>query len=350
MNYFFHGRTQSSVLQTKKTIRDNENKIHEVGLEKNDVFALAKRPPLDKDTIVGKASEYIIKWTGGENGRREMETLVANNEIYSDRQIITLFCAAIALKNDIDPTQVTLPSDIGKLLQKISLKLTKENETVKATYTRTLTEEGYKEKKIHFNDRTVLVLHLKDQSGKNLVIANVHLPCRHREIVKMTSLAFKAKQYVINWMQDKNLLEYPLILCGDLNSDPNVNNGTAYHCIAGNIPYLSDQVNTDTIDQEEFSTYVTNEQWVDCLSIAYTDGFTNYGLTKDSFERDGAPTARHLDHIFLRDKSKTLNITTCECPLKEEIATITGGEPIPNLKYEQPSDHLPISVSFKFKE
>lgn len=235
----------------------------------------------------------------------------------------------------------------------------------------------------------------------------------------MTSLAFRAKQSVISWMESNGIQETPLIFCGDFNSDPKDIAGTAYHCIAGSLRYSATEVDTNIINESEFTATVTNESWVDCLRNRDTEQFTNFGFTKNSFKtcldelkiamdetrihlslfscyllkdqkdetefdilyekyletrgvektddlkreiqkeistiKDNLveymhPTARHLDHIFLRDMKNMLEITDCECPLKSDIARITGMKPIPNLAHNQPSDHLPISVSFKFRE
>ena len=387
----------------RNTSRDNKSKITEVNEEKDDVFSLAK-PSIDKKKIVQNAKKYIEKWSHGENGKDIMKKIIDDHQSLDIQQLITHFCTAIKQKNGL-PEKLQNPIDVAKDLQKKSLIIINENETMTTKY---------KQYPRPYRDRTVLVLHLKDHSEKSLLIANVHIPCKYKDIKVMTSLALKAKISIINWMQEKILLNVPMILCGDFNSDPQVDHGTAYNCIKGSISFDESYVNKDTIEIDEFDTYVTQEQWTDCLSTAYTDGFTNYGLTKQSlknrlemkYTQEGGidlsifseyildhdekifaqclkayseknqidiktipieqilidsdtvrqnigvylkPTARHLDHIFLRDNSSTLEISERKCPLKSDISTITGGDPIPNLTHDQPSDHLPISVTFKFK-
>ena len=270
-------------------------------------------------------------------------------------------------------------------------------------------------------DRTVIILHLKDSSNRDLVIANVHLPCNYENPIEMSTLAFRAKEHIIKWLKDKTLDSSPLVLCGDFNSDPSSVTGKAYHCFDGTLSYDQTNVNTECISEDDFREYVVNEKWCDCFAGTATRCVTNYGFTKRSMERCigeemekkvlknlsmftnfilsdkeaeesefdtifehylaktplvGAytkdtlkesikneikqmrlqksiymkPKPLNLDHIFIRDKSGNLIIGDYVCPPEEDTIKRLDGIPIPNLAKFEPSDHLFISVSLRFKD
>ncbi len=313
-----------------------------------------------------------------------------------------------------DESIKTNPGKLCAALKQMHSNLSRENEEIIAPYRKSPPNIG---------DRTIIILHLIDNQRRNLVVANVHVPCQYENPVAMTTLALRTKEHIINWMKAKTLDSFPLVLCGDLNSDPDDAAGKAYHCFAGNISYDPTNVNTEYISKYDFKKYVEDEKWYSCLRRSHISGLTNYGFTENSMKRciqdiraamedcglnssmfikfilnDDVPDfdeifedylqnsqfiereiedskeelkekiksniayiksqksnyikpkPLHLDHIFIRDEHSILLIESYDYPSKLDTIERLEGNPIPNLDKGEPSDHLPISVSLKFKD
>jgi hypothetical protein len=283
-----------------------------------------------------------------------------------------------------------------------------------------------------YSDRVAIIIQIEDKNYNNLLLTTVHLPCMYRYPEIMTSIAFKTKQSILQWMQHNTIgHEYPMLLCGDFNSDPNEEAKSAYHSFTGELDYHSQHVQRKFIHAIDFSRIVNDERWTDCLKHINKHGCTNFGFTRSSFnecktelktsmdsirpnlsilvdmiielserldstsfsrmcntyiesieDMKGAddvrmdastkralridlkesiyaalrernkifkPKALLLDHFFMRDRLERVAITNAECPTIFDVISKTKGKPLPDLSLEEPSDHLCISLSLRFK-
>ena len=381
--------------------------------EEKNILGLATLVPNSLFKV--QASDLLRPWANHEMKVLDKEKIKENqsnitrmtqdcSEIYAlvrkgdEDSIIQLdeICKGLVLSYSIETREIDTKQKAlevcNYLKQEIAL-LTKENKKI---------IEGYRKNINTLGDRTIIILHLKDSSDRDLVIANVHLPCKYENPIEMNTLALRAKEHIIDWLKAKTPASSPLVLCGDLNSDPDDVTGKAYHCFKGTLSYDPANVNTECISRDEFREYVVNEKWHSCLSTIHAPALTNYGFTERSLERcireamvkcglkfsvfeklifdpvcedkdfediigkfkekvkpviakirKGKseyikPKPLHLDHIFIRDESGKLVVEHYECPSKDHAIEKLESNPIPNLEKGEPSDHLPISVSLKF--
>ena len=191
-----------------------------------------------------------------------------------------------------------------------------------------------KQEVTNYKDRTILALRLGIAGGK-ISIGNIHVPCQFKDPWLATSIAFQAKQAVLEWATD------PLVFCGDFNSQPGQ---AGYRCFTG----TQVSVDPDRIPADTFSRVVTEEKWESPLET-FT-GCTCYGLTAATVEaKVFEPRPFHLDHFFVRDPDSLLTITRSICPTLEQVRAKTSYDPLPNLEAGEPSDHLPIELGFRHR-
>jgi endonuclease/exonuclease/phosphatase family metal-dependent hydrolase len=211
-----------------------------------------------------------------------------------------------------------------------------------------------------YNDRSVLMLRL-ESDGKSVLIGNIHVPCKYDNPWIATSIAFQAKQAILDWACKFDTA--PLVFCGDFNSMPGQE---GFKCFQGTLDYEEPFIQPDFITHDAFKDVVTNEKWTVALPVS--DCCTCYALTENSVKAQKAQAASdspesdkntnslsfkprnyHLDHFFVRDKTNSLAITKRICPTLETVKTLTGDDPLPNLEIHEPSDHLPIELGLQFK-
>jgi hypothetical protein len=254
-----------------------------------------------------------------------------------------------------------------------------------------------------FKDRSIIGLVLQDAGGRRMAVANVHLPCQYHNPLMMVSIAFKAKQALLDWMAASEIAGLHLLLCGDFNSEPM---GEAYGCFDGKLAKSSQWVDT-RISAVDFRRCVTSEPWNDTLRDT-TDGCTCFGFTQPrlkvvlaefrqalverfsvSDEVAGAyadtavacktldeceghwrgetkprldllvaaleakrdffkPRPLWLDHFFLRSGDVPLRVEHCGIQTKSQVIHRLRNMPIPDLVLGEPSDHLPIHLTLIF--
>jgi hypothetical protein len=265
-----------------------------------------------------------------------------------------------------------------------------------------------------YADRTVLMLVLESRSNpeRRCVIGNIHMPCQYRDPKIMVRIAVKTKKSILDWMEATKL-SCPLVLGGDFNSDPNEGSG-AYRCFSGAMESNDCLVDENKyVSADEFATCVTDEKWTDLIGDHAQGVCTNYGFTKRNYEEslrkfkdfleglafsasvlaepvlqlhstesilrstDNStlaitdrtrltdivhrarkergqffkPRVLVLDHFFLRDKENAMEKVISRRTFIYEIVGRTKGHPIPDLhSVKEPSDHLPIFLTMKWKE
>ena len=280
-----------------------------------------------------------------------------------------------------------------------------------------------------YSDRVAIILQIEDKKKNNLLLTTVHLPCQYRYPAVMTSIAFKTKESILQWMKRNTTgYEYPMLLCGDFNSDPNDEAQGAYHSFTGDLSYHSQHVQRGFIHESDFYRIVNDEKWTDCLKNINEYGCTNFGFTGSRFNecktelkasmdsirtnlsvlvdriielrgtadsttlsemcdryieamkggndekmdydterelridlkksinealrernRIFKPNPHLIDHFFMRDRLGRVEITHRECPQVYDVIGKTKGRPLPDLSLKEPSDHLYISLSLRFK-
>lgn len=184
------------------------------------------------------------------------------------------FVKAIHNKWHLDPTVTTTPL--------ICAGLAGKRKTIQNALNKVMAE--FKNSTPGFGDRSVIILKLQDANDNEILIANVHFPCQYRYPKIMASIAIKTKLYILDWMTKTSNQLVPLLLCGDFNSSPEEEAGSAYHCLTGSTEYISSTINTSLVSAHDFHKAVTNEKWIDCLRDVNNDGCTNYGFTKSNYE------------------------------------------------------------------
>ena len=147
-----------------------------------------------------------------------------------------------------------------------------------------------------FKERTVIALALEDASGNRMTVANIHMPCLYRpeDREMMTSLAFRAKRAILDWMAQERVADAPMLLGGDFNSGPLGDSSTAYSCFAGTLGYASSWVSKD-IPRPDFEKYVGAEKWPNGIATADNDGCTAFGFTKTGLATAMAGLERFMD-------------------------------------------------------
>jgi endonuclease/exonuclease/phosphatase family metal-dependent hydrolase len=198
-----------------------------------------------------------------------------------------------------------------------------------------------------YHDRTALVLRLESGS-EALLVGTIHMPCLFKDPRMATTIAFQAKQAVLDWASQYD--PAPLVFCGDFNSTPGQE---GFNCFTGVCGYEEGFVDFDRIQKDEFGKVVASERWIDALSVF--NGCTCYGLTQAVVDTRQDPSSRlmprplHLDHFFVRDKLNRLEQIGRVCPTWKEVRDRTGDDPLPNTSIGEPSDHLPIELGLHFK-
>lgn len=288
---------------------------------------------------------------------------------------------------------------MGQLLGKINKLKESSRQKVRAIVSE------YSRRPPSYNDRSVLLLEVRDAEGRRFVVGNVHIPCKYSAPKIMTSIALKTKQSIVDWLAKNDLDDAVTVLCGDFNSIP----GDSVHgCFTGGLQFEDSSVNDEYVEWETFRRVVKNEPWHDLLKRFNSGGCTNYGFTKQGYteryeklkvymdslgpdfsqlvdavmedgEHEGVvssyasnnpggsvasqiasaramkktlfvPNQLMLDHFFLRDtRGHSWELVQAECPESWQVEDAFKGRPLPDLGFHEPSDHLAISVDLRIK-